>query len=317
MNSIGGYFELELPHREEYHKNAIRLNTGRNAFEYVLRAKAYQKAYLPYYTCDVMLQPIQKLNIEFEFYSIDEFFQPIFDFTIIKDDEVFVYNNYFGICDNQVNKVAAKCKNLIVDNSQAFYSLPLPGVDTFYSPRKFFGIPDGAYLYTDTLLDESFETDISYQRFEHLLGRADRSAEEFYTVFRKNEEEFSNQPIKHMSRLTQKLLSGIDYDTIAAIRRQNFDILHSHLKHSNQLKADLEIEAVPMTYPLLVSDGGQLREKLIQNRIYVATYWPNVLKWCDEKLLENKLTKEIVFFPIDQRYDEVEMKSIIEVIENV
>jgi len=317
MNSIGGYFELELPHREEYHKNAIRLNTGRNAFEYVLRAKAYQKAYLPYYTCDVMLQPIQKLNIEFEFYSIDEFFQPIFDFTIIKDDEVFVYNNYFGICDNQVNKVAAKCKNLIVDNSQAFYSLPLPGVDTFYSPRKFFGIPDGAYLYTDTLLDESFETDISYQRFEHLLGRADRSAEEFYTVFRKNEEEFSNQPIKHMSRLTQKLLSGIDYDTIAAIRRQNFDILHSHLKHSNQLKADLEIEAVPMTYPLLVSDGGQLREKLIQNRIYVATYWPNVLKWCDEKLLENKLTKEIVFLPIDQRYDEVEMKSIIEVIENV
>jgi len=120
-----------------------------------------------------------------------------------------------------------------------------------------------------------------------------------------------------MSRLTQKLLSGIDYDTIAAIRRQNFNILHSHLKHSNQLKADLEIEAVPMTYPLLVSDGGQLREKLIQNRIYVATYWPNVLKWCDEKLLENKLTKEIVFLPIDQRYDEVEMKSIIEVIENV
>jgi len=35
MNSIGGYFELELLRREEYHKNAIRLNTGRNAFEYV------------------------------------------------------------------------------------------------------------------------------------------------------------------------------------------------------------------------------------------------------------------------------------------
>ncbi len=31
MNSIGGYFELELPLREEYHKNAIRFNTGRNA----------------------------------------------------------------------------------------------------------------------------------------------------------------------------------------------------------------------------------------------------------------------------------------------
>jgi hypothetical protein len=31
--SIGGYFELELPCGEEYHQGAIRLNTGRNAFE--------------------------------------------------------------------------------------------------------------------------------------------------------------------------------------------------------------------------------------------------------------------------------------------
>lgn len=316
MKSIGGYFELELPHGEEYHKSAIRLNTGRNAFEYVLRAKEYQKVYLPYYTCDVMLEPIQKLKLGYEFYSIDELFQPIFDFTIIKDDEVFVYNNYFGICDNQVNKIAAKCKNLIIDNSQAFYSLPLPSIDTFYSPRKFFGIPDGAYLYTDRLLSDSFDIDISYQRLEHLLGRMDNNAEEFYTVFTKNDEALSNQSIKLMSKLTRKFLSSIDYNTIADIRKQNFHILQSHLQHINQLKANLEIGAVPMIYPLLVSDGEQLKKKLIQNKIFVATYWPNVLKWCDENLLENKLTKDIVFLPIDQRYDEVEMKCIIEVIKS-
>jgi hypothetical protein len=33
--SIGGYFELELSRGEEYHSDAIRLNTGRNAFEYI------------------------------------------------------------------------------------------------------------------------------------------------------------------------------------------------------------------------------------------------------------------------------------------
>jgi hypothetical protein len=311
MNSIGGYFELELPHGEEYHKNAIRLNTGRNAFEYVLRAKAYQKVYLPYYTCDVMLEPIQKLNLGYKFYSIDEFLQPIFDFSIIKDDEVFVYNNYFGICDNQVNEVAAKCKNLIVDNSQAFYSLPLPGVDTFYSPRKFFGIPDGAYLYTDTLLDDSFETDISYRRFEHLLGRADKGAEEFYTVFRKNEEELSNQPIKQMSRLTQKLLSGIDYNAIADIRRQNFHIFHSHLKEINKLKVNLELGAVPMTYPLMVSNGEQLKQKLIQNKVFLATYWPNVKNWVSRNSIELKLYSNLLSIPIDQRYSHIDMKKIL------
>ena len=314
MNSIGGYFELELPHGEEYHKNAIRLNTGRNAFEYVLRAKAYQKVYLPYYTCHVMLEPIQKLKLGYEFYSIDELFQPIFDFSIIKDDEVFVYNNYFGICDNQVKEVAAKCKNLIIDNSQAFYSMPLPGVDTFYSPRKFFGIPDGAYLYTDTLLDESFETDISYQRFEHLLGRADKGAEEFYTVFKKNDEALSNQPIKHMSKLTQKLLSSIDYNSIADIRRQNFNILHSHFKNSNQLKTNLELVAVPMIYPLLVSNGEQLKQKLIQNKVFVATYWPNVFEWANIESFEYKLAKYLLPLPIDQRYNKNNIDKICEII---
>lgn len=63
--SIGGYFGLELQKKKEYHQNAIRLNTGRNAFEYILRAKNYTKVYLPYYTCDVMLEPINKLNLKY------------------------------------------------------------------------------------------------------------------------------------------------------------------------------------------------------------------------------------------------------------
>jgi hypothetical protein len=34
MQPIGGYFELELRKGKEYHTDAIRLNTGRNALEY-------------------------------------------------------------------------------------------------------------------------------------------------------------------------------------------------------------------------------------------------------------------------------------------
>ena len=37
-----------------------------------------------------------------------------------------------------------------------FYAKPIHGNDTFYTCRKFFGVPDGAYLYTDKLLDEEF-----------------------------------------------------------------------------------------------------------------------------------------------------------------
>jgi hypothetical protein len=148
----------------------------------ILRAKKYNKVYLPFYTCDVMLEPITKLNLDYEFYFIDSNFVPIFNYSNVQENEVFVYNNYFGICDEQTREVAAQYKNLIIDNSQAFYSKPIKGVDTFYSPRKFFGLPDGAYLYTDKLLDYNLEKDISYERCEHLLGRIDTTAEQHFQI---------------------------------------------------------------------------------------------------------------------------------------
>lgn len=305
--AIGGYFELELSKGEEYHKGAIRLNTGRNAFEYILRAKQYKKVYLPYYTCDVMLEPIEKLVLEVEFYHIDENLLPLFDYSKVKDSEVFVYTNYFGVCDNNVDKVSQKCKNLIIDNSQAFYSKPIEGVDTFYSPRKFFGLPDGAYLYTDTLLKDELETDISYQRFEHLLGRIDQGAEKLYCTFKSNDDSLINQPIKKMSKLTQRLLSSIDYESIAESRKQNFEYLRTKLSNTNLLSLNLTSNSVPLVYPYLVDSGVELKKKLIENKIFVATYWPNVLNWTDTKSFESQLTEKLLSLPIDQRYNKSEL----------
>ena len=57
MSAIGGYFELELNKQGEYHQDAIRLNTGRNALEYIILANNYKKIYIPYITCAVLLQP--------------------------------------------------------------------------------------------------------------------------------------------------------------------------------------------------------------------------------------------------------------------
>ena len=66
---------MELRKGVHQHKDAIRLNTARNSFEYVLRARQYTKVYIPYYTCEVMLEPINKLGIEVDhlmsFVSVD------------------------------------------------------------------------------------------------------------------------------------------------------------------------------------------------------------------------------------------------------
>lgn len=311
MKEVGGYFGLELPIGVEYHQDGIRLNTGRNAFEYILRAKKYKKVYLPYYTCDVMLEPIHKLNLSFEFYTIDENFYPKFDFKKISSDEVLVYTNYFGICKKQLIDISKKVENLIVDNSQAFYDLPIDGVDTFYSPRKFFGLADGAYLYTDKFLEEKLEKDISFQRFEHLLGRLDINAQSFYTKFVENDKSLINQPIKEMSNLSQRILSSIDYNKVENIRKENFNLFHSKLKNQNLLKLEPAKDVVPMVYPFFSKKGSELKRKLIDNKVYVATYWSNVYDWAKKDSFEYDLVENLICLPVDQRYEKKEMYIIL------
>mgnify|MGYP000347869284 CR=1 FL=1 len=313
-NNIGGYFELELNSFEEYHCQAIRLNTARNAFEYILKAKGYQSVYLPFFTCDAMLEAVRKLNIQIHFYSIDEMFRPIFNFSIIEKNGVFVYTNYFGICDTQVLEVHQKCENLIIDNAQAFFSAPLPNVDTIYSPRKFFGVPDGAYLYTNQEMGAEFEQDVSLDRFEHLLGRIEKGAEEYYNSFKKNDEKLSLQPIRKMSKLTKYLLSGINYENASNVRRGNFTYLHEKLKSNNSLKFELGCNEVPLVFPYLANNGQELKKKLIDNNIFVPTYWPNVLVDTKHETVEYNFSKNIVSLPIDQRYSLVEMDRIINLI---
>ena len=159
-NEIGGYFGLELSKGQEYHKDAVHLNSGRAALQYILKAKKYRTIYLPAYICNSVLQPIVAEHIAYEYYAINEMFEPLLDGEL-QSDEALLYVNYFGIHDAVTSAVAKKFRNVIVDNTQAFYAKPISGIDTFYSARKFFGVSDGAYLYTDTLLDEAFELDRS------------------------------------------------------------------------------------------------------------------------------------------------------------
>ena len=78
MNPIGGYFELEIDDKGTiYHDNAVRVNSGRSALYYILRQSNYSKLYIPYYTCDVILQPLKRLNLKYSFYYLDDHFMPI------------------------------------------------------------------------------------------------------------------------------------------------------------------------------------------------------------------------------------------------
>ena len=313
--AIGGYIELQLPKGEEYYPSLIKLNTGRNALEYILKVNNYSSIYIPYFTCEVVLEPIKKLGIPYYFYTIDKNLDPVIDFHIAPT-ECFLYTNYFGIKQLTVNKLSREIPNLIIDASQAFFSKPLPEIDTFYSCRKFFGVADGAYLQSNILSTTKFEKDVSYDRISHLTKSIDLSIEEGYKNFIENNKALDHNPIKRMSFLTNKILSSIDYEECRKIRNQNFKTLHQALSNNNHLEINFADDDAPMCYPLLL-EKETISKKLISKRVYIPTFWPNVLRWTTNKMFENYLTQHLVSLPIDHRYDDEDMHRLINYLKQI
>ena len=314
---IGGYFELELLDRGGFpHDDGILLNSGRNALEYVLRALGdIRHIWVPYYTCEVILEPITKLHIPYSFYRIDGRLE-LEENLKLNDGDCLLFTNYFGLKDAYIEGLAARYgSHLIIDNAQAWYSEPIHGVSTIYSPRKFVGIPDGGIAYCPGEMDDSqFEQDFSFDRCSHLLKRLDMGATDGYVDFKANSHVLCNQPIKRMSKLTKTLLSSIDFKEIKRRRKTTFEQLHEALAPTNSFSIpDTASFACPMVYPYLTEDSS-LRGKLIDNKIYVATYWPNVADWTMEGMLERELMEQLIPLPCDQRYATDDIKTILKII---
>lgn len=145
-----------------------------------------------------------------------------------------------------------------------------------------------------------------------MYGRFEECGSEFYQDFLKNEEILSNLPLKQMSKLTNNLLHGIDYKFIKERRTKNYNYLFDALKKINKLRLK-RIEG-GFAYPLYMEDGNELRKKLIANKIYVSTLWPNVITDELKATLEYDMALNILPLPCDQRYDEEDMEYMIEII---
>lgn len=318
MKPIGGYFELELPKgsRDFPHAYCTALNSGRHALEFILcqLGDAVKVVYLPYYTCDVILEPLKRLNIMPQFYHIDENLE-IKEMPELPEGHYLIANNYFGIKDEYIrNLYMVLGTKLIVDNAQAYFAEERLGMTAFYSPRKFVGIPDGGFAWTPQKREIDMPQDFSTDRCSHLMRRIDSGSATGYKEFKENSHKLSMEPMKKMSELTYRILASIDYDEVMYRRRRNFEYLHQALGPTNLLEIpDMRSFACPMVYPYRTQDS-ELRGYLISNNIFVATYWQNVFNWSNAESVESILAREILPLPIDQRYVDEDMERIIDII---
>lgn len=308
MREIGGYIELDRYFGQEYHKEALSLNCGRNCMAYLLKAKKIKKVFLPYFLCASVADTCRKYGAEVIYYHVDEALRPIFD-KDISEDEIFYIVNYYGqLSDDEIEDYKKRFGNIVLDNAQAFFQKPTENVDTIYTCRKYFGVADGAYLYTSSKSDEAYETDVSYDRMKFILGRFEKGANEFYADYVSNNKLFKDEPIKKMSLLTHNLMRGIDYESVRKIRENNFTALHDRLGHLNKL--DIKMPPGPFMYPLYIENGYEIRTALQKKKIYIPTLWPDVFDICGEDMPEYDMAKNILPLPIDQRYKKEDMDII-------
>lgn len=309
MKEYGGYMSLELPYEKEYfrdERNILRLNSGRAAIYCALLDARPGKVYIPIYNCEFVKEPFEKLGIEYSFYNIDKNFLPIN--VKLLANEYILWVNYFGIQPrNTIEIIKNRYTNIIFDNTQAFFATPVNEAYNVYSCRKFFGVSDGAYLVKNDIEKPSLEQDISYNRAMFMLKSIEEGTNAAYYDNMENENEIAKN-VYGMSKLTQRILSSINYQDIQKKRYENFCKLHSYLEEINELNINAETET-PMVYPLLIRNEA-LRTKLVCNKIYVPQWWKHVPEKTNEDCFDNYLSKYLVPLPIDQRYDQNDMRYI-------
>ena len=234
-------------------------------------------------------------------------FEPIIN-EIEKDSYVYIIN-YFGIFSNRKLKYFKKLyKNIIVDNTHAFFRKPLKEICTIYNCRKYFGVPDGAYMYSNIKSNDELEEYKVLDQMEHLIGRLENNASKYYNAYSLNEQKLSNAKICKMSKVTSILMGGgFDYKKVYHKRIKNYNFLYKNLSKYQKLKLPRNLTFM---YPLYIDNAKEIRKKLIEKKIYVPLLWPNVIESMAPSSIEYKFANNILLLPCDQRYSLEDMQTI-------
>lgn len=319
MREIGSFIELELPKGQELYRedNVVRLNTGRAAIWHALRLTNANAIWLPYYQCETVREFLMKKNCQIKYYHIDKSFNPI-DVNQETDDAI-VLVNYYGIMShNRMKEQSSIYRNVIIDNSQAFFCSPVENAYNVYSARKFVGVPDGSYVIGEdpTRFYDEYEQGYSSDTAAFLLKRIEYGcAGKGYEARQINESRINAEDIMKMSPLTHSMLDGIDYERNRSRRKENFIYAHSLLKEINCIDPlrYFDETTVPMVYPLVVENEDLLSD-LLSAKHFQGHWWKYITEELPENTFEHWLSRYVIPITIDQRYEKADIDYLYSVI---
>lgn len=309
MKPIGGFYELLLPASSfAYHQEAIALSNGRACIRVVINNLSMRKCYLPNYTCDAVYDPFIVEGVAYELYNINEKFAPV-SLPELGADEYFYYINYYGVMGSMIDELYKKYGDkLIIDNTHDFFRKRQYSCWSFTSARKYFGVPDGAFLYTPIAIDTGFERFNNFS-LTHSVERLKGNQSAAFKRYQEYEEGLDST-IARISLLSERMLSLVSIDEVIRKRRENFRVLHELLGGMNQFsfshKSD---DDVPFAYPFLPAQPVQ-KDRLYRDSIFIPTLWADPLSRQQTSSTERDLIECLLPLPIDDRYDADDMKYL-------
>jgi hypothetical protein len=317
---IGGFFELEIAGGDgPYHTSASPLCSGRACLRRILELMRPSRVWVPFYVCDAVFQALTAAGVATELYSIDEAFDPLLPAGSPAGGEGLVYVNYFGLkTSTAASLVGTYPDQVIVDDTQSFFTKGYPGGWSFNSARKFFGVPDGGYAYGGGLLGVEYPR-VPKVHYGHLVSRLLGHQDLAYEQYRQSEARVTVD-IWRMSVLSERLLASIDYAVVRDRRRRNFAALHEAFAMRNCLTSLLAPDAgeVPYCYPLSTAEPVRWND-LWSRGIFVPRLWPQLSERAASRQFarESMLAERLLPLPIDHRYTPEDLDGLVHVVNEV
>lgn len=317
MRPIGGFFDLEIPPPGiGPHPGAVALSTGRACIALWIREARPARCYVPFYCCNALFEPLQAAGIPFEFYALDPQLYPIGLPQQPERDEWLVWTNFFGVLASRLAPlVEAWGGRVLVDNTHAFFDADEPGLWSFTSARKYFGVPDGAYCYRP----DRDPSPPDVERFiphsvHHLVARYTERSEDAFGLYQAAEAALDCS-LQRISVFAEQVLAAVDIESVRASRASNLAILVDALGGYNTFGlADLFDEKPVFCYPFLPPRSIP-RSNLYAQNLFIPTLWPDIPRRADNSFdLELRLSEDLLPLPIDHRYGAEDMERIINII---
>ena len=297
---------------------------------------------IPAYTCQSVITPFIEAGWTCHYYNIEKDLR--IDVAYLKDlneqvkPAMTVVHPFYGMNLNDQESEALRMIGemgviIVMDLTHCIYAEPeLDFVDYYVgSYRKWFPIPDGAFLKSDRADSHipapqkenvefvTREADAMYLRGQYFeTGTLPFKA--ISIRLSKLADHFADNHIEphRMSSFSSERMQMQNGQGIRLKRRENYSFLFNHLKQNHNCTfvcPDLdEVSNTPLYFPIFVEKRESLQKVLAVSHVYAPVLWPventDVLISQDIRYIYD----HILAIPCDQRYGEEEMVRIVRVI---